>query len=100
MEITINSKFKCDDDRIANTILQKHCDLSFLEIRGFVTSVICDIRDIAQSDLIEMLDINNIANKDVRQTMSEYTINCLNSIKHSLPHCRLSIITRLIDSRL
>jgi hypothetical protein len=93
MEITINSKFRDDEDKMANHLLQEYCDLSFLELRGFIASVICEPCETEQQEWLDLLRINNISKisnnndgEDLEKSMIAYVQNCFNNIKNKLEH--------------
>ena len=91
MEITINSKFRKSKDRITNHILQKHCDISVLELRGFIASVICEPNEIEYHEWLDMLGISatntNFSDDEaIAQDMIKYAKKCFIDIRNKLEH--------------
>lgn len=61
MVLNINSKFKDPEHQIANNILQEYCNLSFIEMQGFIASVLCEPRFVSHHEWTTMLGIHDIS---------------------------------------
>ncbi|NQY42251.1 MAG: UPF0149 family protein [Legionellales bacterium] len=99
----MNFKLLNNKDRIADSILQEHCDFSLIEMQGFIACMICEPREIDQKNWLDMLGIKRTDIKESKKTskseiiaskaMKECAIKHFDDIKNKLEHGKYSPIT-------
>ena len=100
-----NYKFRDNKHQIANNNLQQYCNFSFVEMQGFITSVVCDTRDIDSSEWLQVLGLREISKKfsgDRTKTgkaliegISQCAISCFDDIKDKLMHGKYNPVDEL-----